>query len=247
MKLLLLFIFNSIFTFVNCFTNGTLLPSYLCGQQNDGYPKSVGTLIPFLRLGEVNTTYNFFPPGGGNIPIQTVINTYNKNVALAPSAKQIIGAFHNGQAATNYTTPLNNPIVIVPTDFTNFTTGIVNPNFKILPDTFYNMSLVVNLPIFNHPAIALDGAFVYAFDDISQLRVGVFTSGGNNMQNWYACSLNNKYPINTGIVHNSLLSETARYDGIVWQSPVNLTGNITFIGAGVTDYGYGKFAITYKI
>ena len=65
----------------------------------------------------------------------------------------------------------------------------------------------------------------------------------------YRCilTLNNQYPINTGIVHNQLLSETARYDGIVWQSPATLNGNITFIGAGVTDYGYGKFTVTYNI
>ena len=31
---------------ISAFTNGTLLPAYLCGPQNDGYPKSVGTLIP---------------------------------------------------------------------------------------------------------------------------------------------------------------------------------------------------------
>ena len=232
---------------ISAFTNGTLLPAYLCGPQNDGYPKSVGTLIPYLQLGEVKTPYNFFPPGAGNVPIQIVNNAYSTNIALAPSAKQIIGAFHNGQPATNYTTALVNPIVIVPTDFTDFVTGIVSPNFKILPDTAYNMTIVVNLPAFNDPAIALDGAFVYAFDDVSQLRVGVFTASGLFMQNWYACTLNNQYPINTGIVHNQLLSETARYDGIVWQSPATLNGNITFIGAGVTDYGYGKFTVTYNI
>ena len=210
-SILLLSTFSYLFTCVNSFTNGTLLPSYLCGPQNDGYPKSVGALIPFLQLGELNTPYNFFPHGGGDIPIKTVNNGYNKNnknnknIALAPSAKQIIGAFHNGQPATNYTTPLVNPIIIVPTDFTNFTTGIVNPNFKIFPDTLYNMSLVVNLPTFNDPAIALDGAFVYAFDDVLQIRTGVFTISGANMENWYACTLNNQYPINTGIVHNKLL------------------------------------------
>lgn len=242
---IVLLLFSSCKTYA--FTNGTLLPSYLCGPLNDGYPKSVGTLIPYLQLGEVNTPYNFFPPGMGNIPIQIIANQYNPTIALAPTAKQIIGAFHNGQPATDYTTALVNPILIVPTDFTDFVTGIVSPKFIILPNTLYNMSLVVNLPMFNDPAIALDGAFVYAFDDVSQMRVGVFTVSGNNMANWYACTLNNQYPINTGIVHNQLLSETARYDGIVWQSPNFLNGNITFIGAGVTDYGYGKFSVTYMV
>lgn len=126
--IMLLFSLRKTYAFTNC----TLLPSYLCGLQTDGYPKSVGTMIQYLQLDEVNTPYNFFPPGAGNVPIEIVANLYNPTIALAPSAKQIIGAFHNGQPATNYTTALVNPIVIVPTDFTDFVTGIVNPTFIIL-------------------------------------------------------------------------------------------------------------------
>ena len=49
-------------SFVNistAFTNGTLLPSYLCGLQNDGYPKSVGTLIPYLKFQQDRNVLNF--------------------------------------------------------------------------------------------------------------------------------------------------------------------------------------------
>jgi hypothetical protein len=153
------------------FTNGTLLPSYLCGQQGDGYPKSVGTVIPYLILGNNNTAYNQFPPGKGSIPIQ--IDNGNTNAfgnALAPNAQSIIGAFHNGNPDTNYTTPLKNPITIVPTDFTNFSTGLVDPSFIIIPNTYYNMTIVVNYPVFNFNNTALDGAFVYALDTITNNR-----------------------------------------------------------------------------
>ena len=238
-------IFNSIQN-VSSFTNGTLLPSYLCGPHGDGYPKSVGTLIPYLQLGTVNTPYNQFPPGRGSVPI--LIDDGVNNIignALAPEAQKILGAFHNGNPETNYTTPIINPITIVPTDFTNFVTGIVDTNFVITPNKSYNMTIVVNYPSFNCTNIALDGAFVYALDTASNFRVGTFTLTGNNMSPWYACSLNGKYPLNTGIVHNQLLSEASFYSNLVWQAPPYIYGNITFIGAGVTDAGYGPFSVTY--
>ena len=67
------------------------------------------------------------------------------------------------------------------------------------------------------------------------------------MSPWYACSLNNLYPLNTGIVHNQLLSETPIYNNITWQSPLSITGSVKFIGAGVTDAGYGPFSATYQV
>lgn len=240
--------FLNIIPIVTSFTNGTLLPAYLCGVQGDGYPKSVGTLIPYLKLGNVDTAYNQFAPGRGNIPIKIDdgINGLIGN-ALAPNAQQIIGSFHNGNPDTNYTTAVKNIVTIVPTDFTNFTSGVVNKKFVIYPNTNYNMSIVVNFPSFNFTDTALDGAFVYALDEYTKTRVGNFIYTGDKMSPWYACSLTNKYPLNTGIVHNQLLSETGVYNNIIWKSPKYLYGNISFIGAGVTDAGYGPFKVTYLV
>jgi hypothetical protein len=36
------------------FTNGTLIPSYMCGQ-NDGYPHALGQLLPFLQKDQGHT------------------------------------------------------------------------------------------------------------------------------------------------------------------------------------------------
>ena len=109
------------------------------------------------------------------------------------------------------------------------------------------MTIVVTYPYFNQPNVALDGAFVYALDTLLNTRVGTFTFTGLNMSPWYACSLNNLYPLNTGIVHNQLLSETAMYSSIIWKSPLYLAGNISFIGAGVTDAGFGPFQVQYTV
>ena len=243
----LLLSFFSLLKTVHSFTNGTLLPSYLCGRQGDGYPKSVGTLIPYLKLGNVETAYNQFAPGAGSIPI--LINNGENNIlgnALAPNAQQIIGSFHNGKPETDYITPLENPIVIVPTEFTNFQDGTVSPNFIIKSNSVYKFSLVVNSPFFNAPDIALDGAFVYALDIVSQERIGEFLSGGDKMAPWYACTLNGKFPPNTGIVHTELLVEAPIYNNIIWKAPKNFKGDVMFIGAGVTDDGFGPFKITYR-
>ena len=235
------FIYNSVFAF----TNGTLLPAYLCGQQDDGYPKSLGGVLPFLKLGFQNTHYNVFPPGAGfPIVINDGINSPANN-ALAPDAQQIIGSFHNGSPQNNYITAITNIITIIPTDFIDYSTGNVNIDFKITPNTCYNMALIVNYPFFNSTGIALDGAFVYALDTVSKLRVGQFTYFGDNMQPWYACTLNNKYPQNTGIVHNMLLTENTFYQ-VIWKYPEIIHGDISFIGAGVTDAGFGPFNVIYK-
>ena len=242
-KLLLL----SFLKITSAFTNGTLLPSYLCGLQNDGYPKSVGTLIPYLQLGKITTAYNQFPPGEGTI--QILINNGDNaptGNALAPNAQQIIGSFHNGQPQNGFITASKNPITIIPTDFTDLNTGIVNPNFIIQTGVTYKLSIVVAIPTFNDPNTALDGSFVYAMDTITGERIGQFIDPGPNMKNWYACTLNGKYPDNVGIVHTQLLSETAIYGPILWKAPTYIQGNIAFIGAGVTDAGFGPFSNTYN-
>ena len=124
MKKVILILFN-IIQFAYCFTNGTLLPSYLCGDRNDGYPKSVGTLIPYLKLGDINTPYNQFPPGRGNVKILIDDGINNIDNALAPNSQSIIGSFHNGNPNTNYITATKNIVTIVPTDFTDLNTGLV--------------------------------------------------------------------------------------------------------------------------
>jgi len=246
MKQILYSLFISLFTSsVYSFTNGTLLPAYLCGLPDDGYPKSVGGIIPYFKLGFIDTHYNVFPPGPGfPIAINDGINSPTNN-ALAPNAQQIIGSFHNGQPQNNYINAIQNIITIVPTDYIDSVTGNIKIDFKIYPKTCYNMTLIVNYPTFNTTDIALDGAFVYALDTFTNERVGHFNFFGDNMQPWYACSLNNKFHPNTGIVHNTLLTENTYYN-VKWTSPNVIQGNISFIGAGVTDAGFGPFKTTFN-
>jgi hypothetical protein len=223
------FLLGSFLTIVLSFSNGTLLPYYLCGE-NDGLPKSLGGVLPYLILGTSNDPYDQFP--GGINPV------------IVPSAAQILGSFHGGNPAMNYTTPTENIITIVPTDFTNFTTGVVDPTFTIYPNTLYNFSLICNHPTFNPINIAINGAFVYA--RMGAIRTGCFTKYGQNMIPWEGCTVYGKYPLETGIVHFMPLSDTAIYSGLQWKSPASFgSSNITFIGAGACDSGFGPFSRSF--
>lgn len=123
---IILLLLSSFVSSTYSFTNGTLLPHYLCGVLGDGYPKSVGELLPYLPLGNVKTPYNQFPIGEGTVPIliKNGVNNPDGN-ALASNAQKIIGSFHNGNPVDGYIVEKQNSVVIVPTAFTNLTTGIL--------------------------------------------------------------------------------------------------------------------------
>jgi len=227
------------------FSNGTLLPGYLCGPPTDGLPKSVGTLLPYLQLGTALDNYNQFAPGNGTIPIQVLQDPANNVGAFPPTAKQIIGSFHNGQPDTGYITATKNPIVVVPTAGTNTLTGA--GKYVITPGVIHNLTLVVNSPAFNPAGIALDGAFVYAIDTATGGRIGSFISAGAAMTNWSACVLrHNDLSPSVGVVHNQVLSDCASYGGLLWRAPDRIIGTVQFMGAGVTDDGYGPFATVWN-
>jgi len=226
------------------FTNGTLLPGYLCGPPTDGLPKSVGTLLPYLQLGTALDGYDQFPPGNGTVAIQILQDPANNVGAFAPPAKMIIGSFHNGQPSTGYIEATKNVIVVVPTS-ANTLTGA--GNYVITPGAIHNLTLVVNSPAFNPAGIALDGAFVYAIDTATGGRIGSFLSAGASMTNWSACTLNNfELSRSVGIVHHEVLSDCASYGGLLWKAPKHIVGTVQFMGAGVCDAGYGPYATVWN-
>jgi len=230
------------------FTNGTLLPQYLCGPANDGLPKSAAQLIPYLKLGELATEWNVFPVGPGTVPVQ-IFNADTPNTvgaALAPSAGQIIGACHNGYNTSNYGQATSNPVVVVPYLQTSSVTGALAAGFKILPNTIYRLAIVVNNPTFNDAGSALDGALVWASDLGNNQRVGQWINVGPTMTNWSACTLNGKFGSTTGIVHNQVIVEGTNIANLTWKSPASIVGLIQFQGVGITDLGYGTFKTIFN-
>jgi len=236
---------------VQAFTNGTLLPSYLCANAGDGLPKSVGGMVANLVLGWGTNPYNDFPVGNGSVNIVVgPVNTYKNgvlqltaNIAQAPPASQILGSFHNGQAATNYLTVTTNPVVIVP-DVINVTSGMLPAGWVVTPGATITMAVVTNAPSFNNMDNVIDGFFVYAMDTATGNRIGEFTETTAKFHSWAACNVDGTTP-NVGIAHTDLVEESG-YVGLKWKAPNKIVGTVKFIGAGVADGGYGPVAIEFN-
>jgi len=225
------------------FTHGLMLPNWLCGLANDGYPKAVSTVLPFLRLGTAIDNYNEFPIGNGTIPITLEQNGVTTGAHPAP-ASQLIGGFHNGNASYgNFTKGVTNPVLLVPS-----TASPINgsfSNFVIAPNTNYSFAMAVNAIGFNNAGEALDGGFAYAMDTVTGNRVGQWINVGSTFSVWPACQINTNV-VAVGIVHNQVISGVSSIDQLIWQSPPSISGTIKFIGAGVTDGGYGAWSVEFN-
>jgi len=233
------------------FINGTLLPPYLCAAPGDGLPKSLGGVLPYLTLGISTNMYNQFPPGNGTTPIETGINTVNAATgvvtlsvghAVAPPAAMMLGAFHNGQAATNYVAATTNPAIIVPSSI-GFKNGTL-VNYKITPGAIHTFAIVTNAPGFNNAASLVDGFFVYAMDTVTGQRIGKFLEIGTLFHYWAACDLDGTNP-QVGIAHSKLINVTG-YTGVTWMAPASMKGTVKFVGAAVSDGGFGPVAVEYN-
>jgi len=229
-----------------------MLPPYLCGPATDGLPKTVGGVVANLLLGSSLDMYNQVPPGNGTTPIMVGTNTISATgvftaspgIAEAPPASMIFGAFHNGNASTNYVLPTTNPAVIVPANSINVTSGALNTGFVITPGQTYTLAIVTNAPSFNDKNSPVDGFFVYAMDTATGNRVGTFIQTGSLFHYWSACNLDGTNA-QVGIAHTNLVNSSS-YSGITWQAPATMKGTIMFVGAAVTNGGYGPVAITYN-
>jgi len=243
---------------VRAFTNGTLLPSYICNNA-DGYPKSAGTLIPFLQLGTAADGYNQFPPGNSTTVLIKIggVNA-NPGDAIAPTARQIIGAFHNGglqQNAAgnqfnpiNYETPSMNPVWLAP-NMSNPANGA--GTYTIIPGKINTFVVAAHCPApdprgFNNAGVALDGFMAYAIDTATGQRIGSWVNVGPTLTNWYACNPHGTAFESVGIVHNQLVSGNSNVAGLTWMAPATIQGTVQFKGAGVSDCAFGPFSVIYN-
>jgi len=140
--------------------------------------------------------------------------------------------------------PTTNPAVIVPVNSINATSGALNTGFVITPGQTYTLAIVTNAPSFNDKNSPVDGFFVYAMDTATGNRVGTFMQIGDLFHYWSACNLDGTNA-QVGIAHTNLVN-TSSYSGVTWQAPATMKGTIMFVGAAVTNGGYGPVAITYN-
>jgi hypothetical protein len=243
---------------VKAFTNGTLLPSYLCNDV-DGYPKSAGTLIPFLQLGTAADNYNQFPPGNATKPIIAFGDNVIANVtAIAPTARQIVGAFDNGGAQLdangNVVTPVNyekamlNAVWLAP-QVSNALNG--QGDYTIQLGKINTFVVASHCPApdprgYNNAGVALDGFMAYAVDMGTGQRVGSWINVGPTFSQFYACNPKGNALPAVGIVHNQLASGNSNVANLTWMAPPTAVGPIMFKGAGVSDCGFGPFQVIFN-
>jgi hypothetical protein len=243
---------------VRAFTNGTLLPSYICNDL-DGYPKSAGTLIPYLLLGTAADNYNQFPPGNATNPIIAFGDNVVPNVtAVAPTATAIIGAFHNGGAQLDangnpvvpvvYETATLNPVWLAP-NTSNPSTGAGDYTIKLGQINTFVVAAHCPAPDprgYNNAGVAIDGFMAYAIDTATGQRIGTWVNVGPTMQAFYACNPKGNAFATVGVVHNQLLSCNSNVAGLTWMAPANVKGTIMFKGAGCSDCAFGPFSVIYN-
>jgi hypothetical protein len=213
-----------------------------------------------LQLGTAADNYNQFPPGNSTTVKIAFGDTVVANVtAIAPTARQIIGAFHNGGAQLNgqtlitpvvYEKALNPPVWLAPAS-ANPITGQNAGGYTITPGALHSFVIAAHCPApdfrgFNNAGVALDGFMAYAVDLGTGQRVGSWVNVGPTLTNFYACNPHNTSSASVGIVHNQLVSGNSNVAGLTWQAPATITGLIKFVGAGVSDCAYGPFTVTFN-
>jgi hypothetical protein len=168
---------------VAAFTNGTLVPAYICNPVDDGMPKAFAQLLPYMRKNgksvafDSNRSYSptrllrfltNFPIAGDNFNNATRLNT----TAAAPigNSAYITANFHNSanritsiEQAINVTTASGGPIVA----------GQAN-------------QLVLNSAI---AGVELVGVLIYAKDPNGN-RIGTMTDQGGILVPFPGCGLN---------------------------------------------------------
>jgi hypothetical protein len=245
---------------VDGFTVGVLLPDYICHPNENqvtaflptgNLPKSLATYLPLV----VRQSLNPLTPFEADQP-QT-----NTPAPFVTNTQYILANWHNRNNtagceavfATNTSVTINGQTFlnqIVPGQVHTITLQIRAHDF-IAPGAPAAGEATCDVPLsqvtsLDITGLALDGAIIYAEDSaVPPHRVGTFTALGGTMSYNPGCG-----PWGVGVVHNQLVSGTGIYTGLTWAAPGNLplaaagvtpvTSNVTFLGAGVSDAGFGK-------
>jgi hypothetical protein len=130
-------------------------------------------------------------------------------------------------------------------------------NYIITPGMEHTFALVVNclqmsvdagkVYGFNADGVHLTGFFAYAMDTGTGERIGSWVNVGSKLTNWSACNLNGKYSNSVGIVNSDEITDNPSLGGLIWKAPAQIVGNVRFIGAAVTDCGFGKIDLVYNV
>jgi len=207
---------------VAAFTNGTLVPAYICNPVDDGMPKSFGQLLPYLRKNGKTVAFDANP--GDNFNNATRLNT----TAAMPmgNSAYITSNFHNSannivsvQQVITVTTASGGPIMA----------GQAN-------------RLVLNSAV---AGVELVGVLVYGKDQNGK-RIGTMTDQGGILVPFPGCGLNPEGQT-VGVIQTMPVAKNGTYTQLFYNAPPYASGSITFQGLGVTNSGFGVFNFTIPV
>ncbi|KAI8618828.1 hypothetical protein BC830DRAFT_1106803 [Chytriomyces sp. MP71] len=205
---------------VSAFTNGTLLPRYLCGPANDGMPKSLGGVLKFAKFNK-DTPLAFNADPNNNLAMTAATMSDSPvNTAF------MLASFHN---TLNSIEAQTNVIAIT-------SNAVLTPG---QPFPLILSSRAADLP--------LDGAMIYA-QDANGNRLGSFSDAGATFSPFPGCG-QDAQGNNFGVVHHQIVADNGVYSQLTWNAPATLKAGdvITFKGLAVDDNGFGTHESTFTV
>ncbi|KAJ3126916.1 hypothetical protein HK100_010016 [Physocladia obscura] len=196
------------------FTDGRLLPSYLCAPPNGPLPYSLGGVLK-------RTVFNMDIPLAFNTNatenIQNVPQGPTVNNVTIPDTAYILASIHS---TLNSIEPLQNTVQLT-------TTVPLQPGVPL--------PLLISSGNVNNN---VDGLLIFA-ELPSGKRVGTFADAGGIFAAFPGCGTHNGKPL--GFVHTQLVSDNSTYSQLSFLPPKHLKkGDVVAIhGLAVQDGGFG--------
>jgi len=206
---------------VSAFTNGTLVPAYICNQQADGLPKSFGQLLPYTRKNLAKIAVD--AKAGDNKAIPLLAQTNGQKIG---NSAYILASFHNSLNSLN---SIQQGLKVTTANGGSIVAGQAN-------------QLVLANP---NKGQALGGALLYASDATGQ-RQGTFTDKGTTFVTFPGCGTNAQ-GTQAGVIQQQGISATGTYNQLFYNAPATASGNITLSGLSVTANGFGVWTYTFKV
>jgi len=205
------------------FTNGTLVPAYICNPTPDGMPKSFGQLLTYTREPVGPMSFNTNVTSNLLNPPQYVPTNNN---SLVMNSAFILASFHNS---------LNTIEAI------HQGAAVMVPNNTLVAGTTVELLLSSGTT-----GVNLDGLLIYA-QDMMGVRQGSFVDRGGVFVPFAGCGKNPQGEW-AGMIQEVVVSNSATYNMLSYKVPACVpSGKLTMAGLSVTDSGFGVWNYTLPV
>ncbi|KAJ1562663.1 hypothetical protein HK405_009396, partial [Cladochytrium tenue] len=207
----------------HAFTDGRLLPSYLCAAPGGSLPYTLGGVLK-RTVFDMDIPLAFSADAAQNLsPNPPMTGT------TIPDTAYMLASIHS--SLNSITAQQNIILVTTQTAGTAFTAGATVPLLLASPDPNNN----------------IDGTLIWA-ELANNTRVGSFTDAGGIFAAFDACGTNAQGTA-VGLVHTAVVADAANYTGLSFHVPAGLAaGTVVAIhGLAVSDGGFGPFCNLFTV